>query len=289
MWARKDLGGSDQSTTLEVKDEKLLFYSLLRNPIRREIINLLRANGEMAATDLKRILGISVGTLYYHLEFMEPFIVKNSRRKYALSEKGWRLVESMRMSDVLAEASVSDDAPLISRFLTSLSLNPLLGKVLETPSMMVPVAFLSGLVYVILSWRVSNAQVLLHFRLFPVPELAALVAALNILALIGVFTIAGLAITRRKGGEAELAASVPLSLTPSNIFLGFLVLASSIGFLENQVIASVASAFYIVAHIWQLGSLASVLVSSKGISWPKALIPAILVSYLSLMLNQNLF
>jgi hypothetical protein len=153
--------------------------------------------------------------------------------------------------------------------------------------MMVPVAFLSSLVYIVLSWRVSNAQVLLHFRLFPVPELAAISAGLNILALIGFFTIAGLAITRRKGGESELAASIPISLTPSNIFLGFLVLAASMGLLENQIIEGAASTLYIVAHIWQLGSLASVLVSSKGVSWSRALIPAILVSYLSLVLNQH--
>jgi predicted transcriptional regulator len=62
-----------QSNKLELRDEKLLFYSLLKNPIRREIISLLKENGSMAATDLKRMLGISVGTLYYHLEFMKAF------------------------------------------------------------------------------------------------------------------------------------------------------------------------------------------------------------------------
>ncbi|MEM4270304.1 MAG: helix-turn-helix domain-containing protein, partial [Candidatus Caldarchaeum sp.] len=56
------------SKTLEPKDEKLLFYTLLKNPIRRQIITLLKENGPMAATDLKQLLGISVGTLYYHLE-----------------------------------------------------------------------------------------------------------------------------------------------------------------------------------------------------------------------------
>jgi hypothetical protein len=43
-----------QSNKLELRDEKLLFYSLLKNPIRREIISLLKENGSMAATDLKK-------------------------------------------------------------------------------------------------------------------------------------------------------------------------------------------------------------------------------------------
>jgi hypothetical protein len=286
MWAGKEMGEAGSSTALEAKDEKLLFYSLLRNPIRRDIINLLRVNGEMAATDLKRILGISVGTLYYHLEFMEPFVTKNSRRKYVLSERGWRLVESMRLSDVLAEASVAEEAPLISRILTTFTLNPLLGRILESPSMIVPVAALSGLIYVLLSWRVSNAQILLHFHLVPTPELAALAAGLNVLFLVGVYVLAGLAIARRKGGEGILAASIPISLTPSNLFLAFMVLAAGLGFLENPLSSTVSLILYIVTHVWQLGSLSSVLVSSKGVSWEKALIPSIILSYLSLMLAE---
>jgi DNA-binding transcriptional ArsR family regulator len=114
-----------QSNKLELRDEKLLFYSLLKNPIRREIISLLKENGSMAATDLKRMLGISVGTLYYHLEFMKPFVVKNPKRRYMLSEKGLRLVESMKVSDYLAEASVGAvKGP--RRILLTLSLNPCL-------------------------------------------------------------------------------------------------------------------------------------------------------------------
>mgnify|MGYP003921238269 CR=1 FL=1 len=274
------------SNTLETKDEKLLFYSLLRNPIRRDIINLLRINGEMAATDLKRILGISVGTLYYHLEFMEPFVTKNSRRKYVLSEKGWRLVESMRLSDVLAEASVAEEAPLISRILTTFTLNPLLSRILESPMMIFPVAVLSSLIYILLSWRVSNGQILLHFHFLPTPEYAALASGLNILLLVGFYVLAGLAVARRKGGEGTLAALIPISLTPSNLFLAFLILAAGLGLLENSIISQVSIVLYVATHVWQLGSLSSVLVSSKGIGWEKAIIPSIMLSYLSLMISE---
>ncbi|MEM4316174.1 MAG: helix-turn-helix domain-containing protein [Nitrososphaerota archaeon] len=286
MWAGRNFEEAGESTALETKDEKLLFYSLLRNPVRREIINLLKINGEMAATDLKRVLGISVGTLYYHLEFLQPFVTKNSRRKYVLSDRGWRLVESMRLSDVLAEASVAEEAPLLSRILTSFTLNPLLGRVLESSSMLVPVAFLSSLIYILLSWRVSNAQILLHFKLFPTPELAAVSAGLNILILIAVYVTAGLAITRRRGGEGVLAASIPISLTPSNIFLATLVVLAGLGLLENTAAPTALTGLYIFMHVWQLGSLSSVLVTSKGLGWEKALLPSILISYLSLMLSM---
>ncbi|MEM4295161.1 MAG: helix-turn-helix domain-containing protein, partial [Candidatus Caldarchaeum sp.] len=151
------------SKNLEPKNEKLLFYTLLKNPIRRQIITLLKENGPMAATDLKQLLGISVGTLYYHLEFMQPFVVKTSKRKYTLSEKGFRLVESMRVSDYLAESSVGGlQGP--RRLLLMFTLNPLLDKVQMSRATMVPVAFLSSIIYVVFSWRLSNSQILLHFR-----------------------------------------------------------------------------------------------------------------------------
>ncbi len=276
-----------QSNKLEFRDEKLLFYSLLKNPIRREIISLLKENGSMAATDLKRMLGISVGTLYYHLEFMKPFVIKNPKRRYMLSEKGLRLVESMKVSDYLAEASVGAvKGP--RRILLTLSLNPLLERVQLSNATLVPVGILSSLLYILLSWRISNSQILLHFRQLPTAEAALIMSAFNLVLLIALTMFLGFITSLRLGGEAVIAATLPIALTPSNIILTYFAVLSGLGFSETPLVSNITPYVYFGLHLWQMATIAAVLVSAKGVSWERAVIASIALSYLSLYIAQNI-
>ncbi|MCS6769818.1 MAG: helix-turn-helix domain-containing protein [Candidatus Caldarchaeum sp.] len=275
------------SNALEPRDEKLLFYTLLKNPIRRQIITLLKENGAMAATELKRFLGISVGTLYYHLEFMHPFVVKTSKRKYMLSDKGLRLVESMKVSDFLAESSVGGfQGP--RRYLLMLTLNPLLDRVQMSRMTMVPVAFLTSILYVVLSWRLSNSQVLLHFRQMPTSEAALVVSALNIFVLMGLLMISGFIATLRLGGESSIALTLPIALTPSIILLTYFALTSGFGITGDSLFNSATSWVYLVLHVWQMAAVSAVLVSAKGVSWERAVIASAALSYISLFVSSNL-
>jgi len=276
-----------QSNKLEFRDEKLLFYNLLKNPIRRQIISLLKENGSMAATDLKKMLGISVGTLYYHLEFMKPFVVKNPKRRYMLSEKGLRLVESMKVSDYLAEASVGAvKGP--RRILLTLSLNPLLERVQLSNATLVPVGILSSLLYILLSWRISNSQLLLHFRQSPTAEAALIMSAFNLVLLIAFTMFLGFLTSLRLGGEALIAATLPIALTPSNIILTYFAVLSGLGLSETPLVAYITPYVYFGLHLWQMATIAAVLVSAKGVSWERAVMASIALSYLSLYLAQNI-
>jgi len=276
-----------QSNKLEFRDEKLLFYNLLKNPIRRQIISLLKENGSMAATDLKKMLGISVGTLYYHLEFMKPFVVKNPKRRYMLSEKGLRLVESMKVSDYLAEASVGAvKGP--RRILLTLSLNPLLERVQLSNATLVPVGILSSLLYILLSWRISNSQLLLHFRQLPTAEAALIMSAFNLVLLIAFTMFLGFLTSLRLGGEALIAATLPIALTPSNIILTYFAVLSGLGLSETPLVAYITPYVYFGLHLWQMATIAAVLVSAKGVSWERAVMASIALSYLSLYLAQNI-
>ncbi|MEM2035718.1 MAG: helix-turn-helix domain-containing protein, partial [Candidatus Caldarchaeum sp.] len=272
--------------TLEPKDEKLLFYTLLKNPIRRQIITLLKENGPMAATDLKQLLGISVGTLYYHLEFMQPFVVKTSKRKYTLSERGFRLVESMRVSDYLAESSVGGlQGP--RRLLLMFTLNPLLDKVQMSRATMVPVAFLSSIIYVVFSWRLSNSQILLHFRPMSSPEAALLASTLNIFLLMALLMTAGFLASLRLGGESAIALTLPIALTPSNILLTYFTIISGFGVASSAMFASITSWVYLALHVWQMAAVSAVLVSSKGVSWERAVVVSAAISYVSLFISER--
>ncbi|MEM1946034.1 MAG: helix-turn-helix domain-containing protein [Candidatus Caldarchaeum sp.] len=286
MAAEKGSNLVSMSNGLEPRDEKLLFYTLLKNPVRRQIITLLKENGAMAATELKRVLGISVGTLYYHLEFMHPYVVKTSKRKYALSDRGLRLVESMKVSDFLAESSLGTlQGP--RRFLLALSLNPLLDRIQLSNATLIPVSILSAMLYLLLSWRVSNSQVLLHFVQMPSPELALLMSAGNILLLFAVLTLAGLAASMRLGGESIILGTLPIALTPSNIVLTYFAVMSGFGLLSKPVVAPFTMGLYVFNHLWQMTAISAVLVSAKGISWERSVAVSVALSYVSLFISQN--
>ncbi len=287
MGQEENLDLVNESKSLEPKDEKLFFYSLLKNPVRRQIITLLKENGSMSASDLKRVLGISVGTLYYHLEFMQPFVVKTDKRRYRLSEKGLRLVDSMKVSDFLAETSVAEPMGL-KRYVYAFTLNPLLRRVQLTHSTLVPVSLISAIVYMLLSWRVSNSQIILHFRPVGSPELALLYAAGNMGLLILLMLGIGFLMSFKKGGEMLIAATVPLALTPSNLLLTLFAVLSGFGLLGNGWFGAVSYGVYVFFHVWQLAALAAVLVSAKGVSWEKAVAAVIALSYISLFISQNL-
>ncbi|MDW8062593.1 MAG: helix-turn-helix domain-containing protein [Candidatus Caldarchaeum sp.] len=275
------------SKPVEPKDEKLLFYSLLKNPVRRQIIKLLKENGSLAATDLKKFLGISVGTLYYHLEFMHPFVVKTDKRRYTLSEKGLRLVDSMKVSDFLAESSVAEPVGY-KRFFYAFTLNPLLRKVQLSNATLVPVSMLSAMLYIILSWRLSNSQILVHFRQMPSPELAAVFAGGNLLFLILFMVLAGFLTSFRKGGEAVIAATVPIALTPTNLLMTYFVLLSGFGIINDSPFAGSAFWLYVFVHVWQMAALSAIIVTSKGVSWERAIAAVVVLSYISLFVSQNL-
>ncbi|MEM1952105.1 MAG: helix-turn-helix domain-containing protein [Candidatus Caldarchaeum sp.] len=275
------------SKKVEPRDEKLLFYSLLKNPVRRQIIKLLKENGSMAASDLKKFLGISVGTLYYHLDFMHPFVVKTDKRRYTLSEKGLRLVDSMKISDFLAESSVAEPVGYKSLFY-AFTLNPLLRKIQLSNSTLIPVSLLSAMLYTLLSWRLSNSQVLLHFRQISSPEVAAVLSAGNLVLLILFMTVSGLAASFKKGGEPIIAATVPIALTPSNLLMTYFVLLSGFGLMNDGLFSGATFWVYVFVHIWQLSALSSVLVSAKGLSWERAVAVVIALSYISLFVSQNL-
>ncbi len=74
-------------------DEVNIIYSILGNPHRRKIIMYLGERGKASFTDLKKFLGVSVGTLYYNLDNLKSLIEQDEDKKYMLNEKGLKIYE----------------------------------------------------------------------------------------------------------------------------------------------------------------------------------------------------
>jgi predicted transcriptional regulator len=60
----------------------------LNHPLRRWIIELLEAHGTLGALELRSLLNISPGRLYYHLENLVGLIEKDENQQYMLSVEG---------------------------------------------------------------------------------------------------------------------------------------------------------------------------------------------------------
>ena len=58
------------------KDEASRYHTLLRDPARRKIIEILGEQGKSGFKDLRSSLGLGVGTVYYHLDMLSDFLVQ---------------------------------------------------------------------------------------------------------------------------------------------------------------------------------------------------------------------
>ena len=63
-------------------------YFALSNPLRCWIIELLKSNRAISSSDLARILHISLGRCYYHLDNLTGLVKQDKEQRYFLSEEG---------------------------------------------------------------------------------------------------------------------------------------------------------------------------------------------------------
>ena len=78
------------------------FYYALNHPLRREIISLLGSRGSLSSTELKRLLKIGPGKLYYHLDILRGLVEQDENKKYKLSDKGLKAYEMLVSSGAVS-------------------------------------------------------------------------------------------------------------------------------------------------------------------------------------------
>lgn len=66
---------------------------LIKHPVRKRIIELLGEKESMSFTELKNEMNLPVGTLYYHLDVLNGYVLQDNGRRYFLSKEGRKLYE----------------------------------------------------------------------------------------------------------------------------------------------------------------------------------------------------
>jgi len=83
-------------------------YAIMGNPYMRAILRTLGERGEASFSELKSAIGTSTGNLYYNLDKLEGFVTKNEKRKYVLTEKGFRLYRFMLENESRIRTLISE-------------------------------------------------------------------------------------------------------------------------------------------------------------------------------------
>lgn len=251
-------------------------YSLLKNPLRREILTLLYTRGEMSATQLKLLLNVSYGTLYYHLEFLKPLINQARRGRYVLNEKGLLVVEKM-IRDMGGESKT----PPSTNILRMLSMASLMERISNKPSRYLSLGIPAILSYLILLYTMPLKMVLLHVSFNPSSE-GFTVSVISLGIVLGYVLLSGEILSPYSGGVGGLLVASLSSLIPIDAYLAFILLLQYLNIQLDSTILFLQLLF-IIAHVIQLVMISSALTHSKGIGWEKSLPTSLILSYVSIL------
>ncbi len=252
-------------------DDQSRYHTLLRDPARRKIIEILGEQEKIGFKELKQTLGLGVGTVYYHLDMLSDYLTQDEQRKYQLNDRGRLLHQSLKGGAVQSSALQMSET-LSHRLVRWLFLAPLFAKTV-LPLRLLPFS-LVVLVLGALGSALASSQSLLFFYSPFTDYQFETTAILYIFNWVSLFFFSDLIlylIFKRTGGDLQLfvclgIASFPLALFPYlYIFLSY----------------EVARYFLLILIIWCVVLLSSAYSFSKGLRLDKSIVVSLLVLYLN--------
>ena len=279
--------GTD-SSMLDKSDESLRrVYNALANPIRRQIVQILKERGKSGFKELHDTLKISVGALYHHLDSLEGFVAQGPDRKYVLTEDGSTAVTAFSTGEEKRIANTALAPPRESR-LTVLSKELLFGRALlnylsQEPWRILPLAVTILAVGGAIS-LMTNLEPILLFYLNPTQGVAKawflLLFPLGWFITFGITDVMCSFFYHRKGGELSLVNGTAIALLPLLVVPSLILLIQPF----SAVIRS-ASLFTILlqiaVQIWVVCLLSGSISVSKGLSLKRASLVSLAVMSLN--------
>jgi hypothetical protein len=244
--------------------------------------------GVLGATELKGLLNIGPGKLYYHLENLGTLIEQDDKRRYRLSEEGKQAYRLLVSGEIL-EVKERPEAPgRPSIFLNAIKhvflLNPLLSHIYESPARHMP-----GIIILMLlgGWLcyIAGLQPLILFYLNLSQPLHLMAAQFLIswLIIFGVAEVVCFALFRRRAGNMSLFVGSALSLIPMMLYavIWFLNFNLSWG-LEKILEGWLLRGLLLFFQGWTFCALAASVSKAKKLSIDRASLVSFAVAYLSI-------
>jgi len=250
------------------------YHTLLRDPTRRKIIEILAEQGKVGFKELRQTLGLGVGTVYYHLDMLSEFITQDKSRKYMLNDRGHLLYQSMK------EGKLSPTLHTKSAFGSKIGkwifLTPIFMKTIR-PERILPISIL---IYILGGVGCAFADLrpflFLYDFSFGAYEFEKTVI-IYLLEWIGLFLFSdalAYLLYRRIGGELQLFTCIGLASLPLAIFPYITML------LSYQITRFLQIAF----QIWSLLLTSAAISFSKGLRLDKSIIISLTALYLNVII-----
>ncbi|MHA1712278.1 MAG: winged helix-turn-helix domain-containing protein [Candidatus Freyarchaeota archaeon] len=248
------------------------YYTLLREPTRRKIIEILGDRGKVGFKELKEELGLGVGTIYYHLDMLSDFITQDKHRKYSLNDHGRLLYRLLKEGGLPPPLEMRETfSHLLGRWLF---LSPIFIRTTR-PERLLPLSLLVWILGAVGS-AFAKLEPMLFFY-FPSTYKGETIITLFLANWTGLFLLLNLlvyAFYRKTGGEFQFFTCMGIATFPLALFPYIYLFISS----------SLARYILLILQIWTLLLLSSALCFGKGLRLDKAIIISLIVLYVNIAL-----
>jgi len=258
------------------------YYTLLRDPARRKIIEILGAQEKIGFKELRETLGLGVGTVYYHLDMLSDFITQDKQRKYKLNDRGQTLYRILKEGNVPATLEISET--FSHRVGKWIFLSPVFAKTAK-PLKLLPVSIVILLIGA-LGVAYADLEPLMFFYFPYATYNFNSIMALFVFSWVGLFLFAELftyLLYRRVGNDLQLFTCVGLAATPLAVYP--YIYMAIFAFFPNFSIAylhMVLQFVLIPLQIWTLLLISAAFCFGKGIRLDKSVVISLTAMYLNM-------
>jgi DNA-binding transcriptional ArsR family regulator len=275
----KLLSESHGSCTME---DLSRYYTLLRDPTRRKIIEILGTQEKIGFKEIREVLGLGVGTVYYHLDMLSSFLEQDKQRKYKLNERGKMLYRTLKEGNIPPTLGIS--GAFSHQLVRWLFLSPIFAKT-ANPFKLLPIS-VAILFIGALGAAYAEMDSALFFY-FPYSTYSFVgIMILHFLSWVGLFLFAELFIYllyRRIGNDLQLFTCTGIASFPIAVFpYIYLVIPAIFPNLSVAALDMATELTLIILQIWSLLLVSSAFCFGKGIRLDKAIIVSLTVMYLNI-------
>lgn len=257
----------------DVGEDVSSYYTLLRDPARRKIVEILGEQEKIGFKELKQTLGLGVGTVYYHLDMLSGFLKQDKQRKYMLNDRGHLLYRSLKQKSLPPTLQIGE--ALSHRLGRYLFLSPVFVRTTK-PVVLLPLSMII-LVLGAVGSALSNLEPMLFFYFSFTAYEFETVVALFLFNWVGLFLLSDLVISllyRRAGNELQLFTCLGISAFPLSFFPYVVMFVSY----------DVARYLLLVFQMWSLLLISSAFCFGKGLRLDKSFMMSLLMLYLNIVL-----
>jgi DNA-binding transcriptional ArsR family regulator len=258
------------------------YYTLLKDPTRRKIIEILGTQEKIGFKELRETLGLGVGTVYYHLDMLSDFIAQDKQRKYRLNDRGRTLYRILKEGSIPATLEITE--AFSHRLGRWLFLSPVFAKTANS------LRFLPFSIAILLIGAYGSAYAELDPALFfyfsySIRSFITIVL-LFIFNWLGLFLFSELfayLLYKRAGNELQLFACIGIAAIPMAVYpYMYLAIPAVFPSLGTMELNTIMQGILTVLQIWSLLLVSAALCFGKGLRLDKAIVISLTAVYLNM-------